>query len=48
MRTPDFSTWSRENLEKLCQELYVELHYIRSDLKTAIEAYRKLNRDKGK
>lgn len=47
MKTPDFSTWSRENLEKLCQEFYVELHHIRLDLKDAIEAYRKLNKDKG-
>lgn len=47
MKVPDFSTWSRENLEQLCQELYVELHHLRVDVKTAIQAYRDLNKSKG-
>lgn len=44
MKKPDFSTWERQNLVKLCEELYEELRYLRADLKTAIEAYRKLNK----
>jgi len=47
MKVPEFSTWKRENLEQLCQELYVELHYLRLDVKTAIQAYRELNKTKG-
>lgn len=39
----DFSTWSRENLEKLAQEMYVELRELRQDVKDAIKAYRELN-----
>lgn len=39
----DFSTWSRENLEKFAKDAHKELIELRADLKTALKAYRELN-----
>jgi hypothetical protein len=38
----DFSTWSRENLAKLAEEMYVEMQALRQDVKDAIKAYREV------
>lgn len=42
--TPDFKTWSRENLEQFANASYQEILHLQADLKTAIEAYRDLNK----
>ena len=49
---PDFSTWSQANLAKFAQEAYAKLceqddyiQQLQCDLKTAIEAYRALNKE---
>lgn len=48
---PEFSTWSQANLAKFAQEAYAKLceqddriQQLQCDLKTAIEAYRALNK----
>ena len=42
--TPDFKTWSRENLEQFANASYQEILHLQADLKAALEAYRNLNR----
>jgi len=42
--TPDFKTWSRENLEQFANSSYQEILHLQADLKAALEAYRNLNR----
>jgi len=42
----DFSTWSRENLEKFAREALKELIELRADLKTALKAYRELTKER--
>jgi hypothetical protein len=49
---PDFATWSQANLAKFAQESYACLcqqddiiQQLQCDLKTALEAYRALNKD---
>jgi len=44
MTTTDFSTWSRENLERFAQQSFTEITELKKELKEAIEAYRQLNR----
>jgi hypothetical protein len=44
MIQPDFSTWSRENLEQFAKASYQEILHLQADLKAAIEAYRELNK----
>jgi hypothetical protein len=39
----DFSTWSRENLERFAQEASDELQFLRDELKAALKAYREVN-----
>lgn len=39
----DFSTWSRENLERFAQEASDELQILRDELKAALKAYREIN-----
>lgn len=39
----DFSTWSRESLEKFAQVATAELQFLRDELKAALKAYRDLN-----
>lgn len=41
--TPDFKTWSRENLEQFANASYQEILHLQADLKAALEAYRDLN-----
>ena len=41
--TPDFKTWSRENLEPFANASYQEILHLQADLKAALEAYRDLN-----
>lgn len=48
---PDFATWSHANLAKFANEVYAKLReqndriqQLECDLKTAIEAYRALNK----
>ena len=48
---PDFATWSQANLAKFAGEAYAKLceqddiiQQLQCDLKTAIEAYRALNK----
>lgn len=48
---PDFATWSQANLAKFAGEAYTKLceqddyiQQLQCDLKTAIEAYRALNK----
>ena len=50
--TPDFVTWSQANLAKFAGEAYAKLceqddiiQQLQCDLKTAIEAYRALNKE---
>jgi hypothetical protein len=43
---PDFATWQQENLAKFAAEAYNEILHLQQDLKTAIEAYRDLLRQK--
>lgn len=49
---PDFQTWSQANLAKFALEAYAKLcmqddrlQQLECDLKTAIDAYRKLNNE---
>jgi len=42
--TPDFKTWSRENLEQFANASYQEILHLQADLKAALEAYRDLNK----
>ena len=42
MMTPDFRSWSHENLAKLAEEMYVEMQALRQDVKDAIKAYREV------
>lgn len=42
MTPPDFRSWSHENLAKLAEEMYVEMHALRQDVKDAIKAYREV------
>lgn len=42
--TPDFKTWSRENLEQFANASYQEILHLQADLKVALEAYRDLNK----
>jgi hypothetical protein len=49
---PDFATWSQANLAKFAGEAYAKLceqddiiQQLQCDLKTAIEAYRALNKE---
>jgi cation transport regulator ChaB len=44
MTTTDFSTWSRENLERFANASYQEILHLQADLKAALEAYRDLNK----
>jgi hypothetical protein len=44
MTPPDFSTWSRPNLEQFAKDSYQEILYLQADLKAALEAYRDLNK----
>jgi hypothetical protein len=44
MTKPDFSTWTRQNLEKFASDSYQEIIDLRADLKAALEAYRDLNK----
>lgn len=44
MTQPDFSTWSRENLEQFAKASYQEILHLQADLKAALEAYRELNK----
>lgn len=39
----DFSTWSRESLEKFAQVAAIELQFLRDELKAALKAYREIN-----
>lgn len=39
----DFSTWSRENLERFAEEASIELQFLRDELKAALKAYREIN-----
>lgn len=39
----DFSTWSRENLERFAQQASDELQILRNELKAALKAYREIN-----
>jgi len=48
---PDFRTWSQANLAKFANDVYVKLQeqddviqQLQCDLKTALEAYRALNK----
>ena len=41
--TPDFKTWSRENLEQFANASYQEILHLQADLKATLEAYRDLN-----
>jgi len=43
MTPPDFSTWSRPNLEQFAKDSYQEILHLQADLKVALEAYRNLN-----
>ena len=43
---PDFATWQQETLAKFAAEAYNEILHLQQDLKTAIEAYRDLLRQK--
>jgi hypothetical protein len=50
---PDFASWRQENLVKFAQEAHAlmqaqteQLEQLRQDLKTALEAYRSLLRQK--
>ncbi len=50
--SPDFQTWSQDNLVKFAQEAYVKLceqddriQHLQCDLKTAIQAYKELNKN---
>ncbi len=52
INTPDFATWSQDNLVKFANESYAKLcqqddviQQLQCDLKTALEAYRALNKD---
>ena len=42
----DFSSWSHANLVKFARATFKELQELKLDLKDAIEAYRKLNKEK--
>jgi hypothetical protein len=42
MSSPDFRSWSHENLVKLAEEMYVEMQALRQDVKDAIKAYREV------
>ncbi len=42
MSSPDFRSWSHENLAKLAEEMYVEMQALRQDVKDAIRAYREV------
>jgi hypothetical protein len=42
MSSPDFRSWSHENLAKLAEEMYVEMQALRQDVKDAIKAYREV------
>ena len=51
---PKFEAWSLENLSKFAYEAYAKLveqdeqiQRLNCDLKTAIEAYRRLNKEQG-
>ena len=49
MSSPDFRSWSHENLAKLAEEMYVEMQALRQDVKVALKAYRELiNQEKQK
>lgn len=39
----DFSTWSRDNLERFAQEASDELQFLRDELKATLKAYREIN-----
>lgn len=43
----DFSTWTRETLEKLARELMDENEVVKQDLKTALSAWRELLKKAG-
>lgn len=43
--TPDFSRWSRANLEKLATDLNNENLQLKADLRLALDAHRQLLKD---